>query len=193
MTTIGVCGFGRCGSTMMMHLLSEGGIPSHPQAAPISHETPFDVLESDPRCDGHAVKLLDSILRFPLPEGDWRFIWIDRDPTEQARSMVKFVAGIARVPLGPDAATLFRRSFVADRPVALRKLRKHGPILALRYEEALSSPQMIAQRVGRFLRPGGFDLDMYAASEAIHRRSPKCRPDLSFEASGLAIAEGVTA
>lgn len=180
--TIGVCGFGRCGSTMVMAMLNAGGCP--PVAG--SHSGTFEVanvaaaLQSPFALPGHAVKLLDAVLWDWLPSSpEWRFVWVDRDPTQQARSMVKFASLIMGRPLEPGAEQVFAASYTADRPVALAGLKRLGPVLVLRYEDVLADPLKAARALRRFWPT----LDTIAAAAVVHDRTGECRPDLAVERS----------
>ena len=191
--SVGVCGFGRCGSTMLMAMLDAGGIPpvvgssdrgyEHPDVPTLADLDPADL-------DRRAVKLLDAVLyREPLsrvlPTADWRFVWLDRKPGEQARSHLKFVQGVLGLPPRRGAVTALRDSYDRDRPRALARLRDLGPVLELRYEHVLRDPLAAAHVLRDFLWPvheGQFKI--WPASQAVHRRDGRCRPDLAFELDG---------
>ena len=192
---VGVCGFGRCGSTMVMEMLAAGGIPTVAGAHPRSHELTVDAphpLTAD-LLDGHAVKLLDQILHPVGPDTlvtrrdvGWRFVWLDRNPREQSRSHLKFTTALG-LPARPGAVTRLRRSYAEDRPVALDLLRAIGPVLELRYERVLRDPVDAAHQLRDFLWPlhdGHFKI--WPAQQAVHRRDGACLPDLAFELGGTA-------
>jgi hypothetical protein len=189
-TSIGVCGFGRCGSTMAMAMLAAGGIPLAAGSNPRSGE--LDDLDglSAVELAGRAVKLLDLVVRQPLPPANWRLIWLDRDPVQQAKSTVKFLRGIAGVDLRADAVDQLAASYMSDRPDALRRLRATGPVLVLEYERVLAQPKRAARRLALHVagvddltavRPSGLWFDVRAAAAVVHRRDGSCRPDLAFE------------
>lgn len=197
--TIGVCGFGRCGSTMLMAMLTAGGVRAVDGTSTHSGELPDLAAIANLTADqlaGRAVKLLDWTLRAPLPPAPaWSFVWIDRDRVQQARSTVKFLhaIGALRRPNddAPDGAherwaSDVRRtiltldaSYRRDRPRALAALRSAGPVVVLNYEQVLANPR----RAVRHLRRIAPNLDGPAAVAAVHQRDGKCRPDLTFEAS----------
>ena len=92
---IGVCGFGRCGSSMVTEMLAAGGVPLATTTNLTSYEIDLDALPNLGPDDfaGRAVKLLDMLHQgFTIPTDgiDWRFIWIDRNAREQALSIYKF-------------------------------------------------------------------------------------------------------
>ena len=192
--TIGVCGFGRCGSTMLMQMLAAGGIPMAPGSDPASGELPLDAFEAlrhgDPAdIAGTAVKLLDLPLRSPLPTAAaWRFVWLDRDPVEQARSHIKLLAlvdpDIAARTAQPWAFRDLVASYGRDRPRILGILRSVGPTVVLRYEQVLANPR----RAVRHLRALAPDIDGIDAAQVVHRRDGRCRPDLATEEAAAATA-----
>lgn len=181
MTAIGVCGFGRCGSTMTMAMLHAGGVPPIDGVNPISYEGD----PSDQPQPGRAIKLLDGAL-YDLPESPygWRFIWMDRDPQQQARSAVKFLAwlGIRGVNRRKLAS-----SYIADRPHALAALNRAGPVLELSYEWVLANPRGAAGHIARHLWPDVKGFDVRAAALAVHHRDARCLPHLQFE-QGVGVA-----
>lgn len=178
--TIGVCGFGRCGSTMVMAMLDAGGCPPVAGSQPGSYEL-VDILDayslSPDQLAGRAVKLLDhqADLGFPAARS-WRFVWIDRDSTEQARSVVKFLQSIG-MPTPDGLEQRLAHSYRTDRPGALGQLRRRGPVTVLRYERVLADPRKAAKR----LRHVWAGLDVLAAASAVHDRDSRCLPDLDFE------------
>jgi hypothetical protein len=182
---------------MAMAMLKAGGVPfvdgSHPDSGELTHLGP-DTLAAVRQ--GGAVKLLDWVLRVDLSSADWRFIWLDRDPHEQARSTAKFIAGFGfgdEIDVGVLAA-----SYGRDRPVALGRLRALGPVLVLGYERVLAQPKKAARQIGRFVagvdglgatRPTELWFDVKAAAAVVHQRDGRCRPDLAIEAGR---AQGTT-
>jgi len=178
--TIGVCGFGRCGSTMLMHALDVGGIPPLRGADPVSYECAL--TDAGQPLEGRAVKLLDQFLYAQLPEAEWRFIWLDRSAADQAASTRKFIKACGwPTPRGFEKKLI--RSYLRDRPLALAGLAKFGPVLELSYEDALGEPFSFMGEVADFV---GLPFDVKDAARSVHKRSPRCRPDLAFELSGEA-------
>lgn len=188
--TIGVCGFGRCGSTMAMSMLKAGGIPFVDGSDPDTGELSNLALDSlSMPLEGRAVKLLDWILCSDLPPANWRFIWLDRDPIEQAKSTAKFLAPLDVVDDGMDLQWL-ADSYNRDRPYALTLLRSVGPVLVLEYGRVLAQPKKAAKQIAMFL--AGSDgtspvpasnlwFDVRSSAVVVHRRDWRCRPDFAFE------------
>lgn len=186
---VGVCGFGRCGSSMAMAMLSEGGVPVAGVVSPGSYEL-VGGLEVAWSLDlnGRCVKLLDSVLYYGLPRASgWRFVWLDRDPIQQAISHVKFVKAIGLASTleadGGDARAVdqFAASYRRDRARAVAGLHAAGRVTKLRYEDVLADPRAAAERLRREVWP---TLDVDAAAAAVHDRDGACRPDLAYEATG---------
>lgn len=180
--TIGVCGFGRCGSTMVMAMLDAGGVKPVAGSAPLSYELPG--LEALEGCDlaGKTVKLLDGIQYYDLPEATWRFIWLDRDVKQQAKSFVKFGSAVLGdlFQAGADVEAAIAESYVRDRPTTLAGYRARGLLLTLRYEDVLARPLTAAAQIRRTVAP---QLDIERAASAVHVRTGECKPDLAFECS----------
>lgn len=193
MSAVGVCGFGRCGSTMLMAMLDAGGIPPVATADPGTYEHDPTVTLAAADYEGRAVKLLDGTIPRDLPRIGWRIVWLDRDPIEQARSFVKFARGILEIPLPPGSHLLVAATYGRDRPRSIARVAKLGPALTLAYEDVLADPRRAAAELGAHVADGRpFDVD--AAAAVVHRRDPSCAPDLSVEAAAseaAAAAAGV--
>lgn len=184
---VGVCGFGRCGSTMLMAMLDAGGCPPAGDVSHRSYELTADQPPTSITLIGHAVKLLE-LPSEPVPAAPaWRFVWLDRDLEQQAASQVKFLRAVApELLLRTDDMAARRQlmySYTRDRPKALGALRRLGPVLALDYERVLRGPRKTARLLRRDIWPA---LDVDAAAGVVHERDGTCRPDLSFETTGLA-------
>lgn len=186
---IGVCGFGRCGSTMVMEMLNAGGIRPVDGSQERSHELDSDVqdwlAQAPPQPADRAVKILDAVLRWPElvhARTDFDlFVWLDRDPIEQARSMLKLLryVGVTGRATVHDLAAGFAR----DRDRTLDILRAHptAHVVELSFEEVLADPWEGAVTLGAVLV-----LDVDAAAAVVHRRTGACKPGLLFEITGVA-------
>lgn len=176
-----VCGFGRCGSSLVMQMLAAGGLLVFAADYP-EYET-FYVLGLPQDRDwlhkahGHAVKIIDPINR--LSTGGWghpcRSIWLDRNPTQQARSIAKFMRHT--LPELPPMNRAGQRNFLhqmrRDRPQSLSLLRSMGPVLVLGFEAILADPRQAAKRLAVF---SGGGLDTKAMAAAVVPRRPECLP-----------------
>lgn len=183
---IGVCGFGRCGSTMVMSMLAAGGVPIAGGLTEPPYELPGVRKAWSLPLAGRAVKLLDSAQHYGVPPAAaWRFIWLDRDPIQQARSHIKFINIFMAAPTADDAVELFAASYKKDRQPLLDLLRRNGTVTILSYERVLADPSGTARKLSN-IYPG---LDADSAAATVHERDGICRPDLAVE---LAIASGGT-
>jgi hypothetical protein len=177
---VGVCGFGRCGSTMTMRMLDAGGLPPVAGSSSRSYELHGGVQRAwHTQLVGGAVKLLDSVLYFGVPPARaWRFVWLDRDPVQQATSQIKLIgAADPGAQFADDAVERLAQSYEADRPRALGELRRHGEVLVMQYERVLANPRKAAKQ----LRQAFPNLHLEEAAAAVHQRDGACRPDMSFE------------
>lgn len=142
---VGVVSFPRAGSSMTMRMLHAGGVEPVDGTQPGSYElSSFEAMLAA-RPAGYSIKLLDSFLQNPavLDTADsWKFIWLDRNPHQQARSQLKLMRTLAPgLPIiGGDAAGVLARSLRADRHRALSLLRARGPVLSLHFESILDEP-----------------------------------------------------
>ena len=84
-----VAGFGRCGSSLVMQMLAAGGMRTPYSSFP-SYEIPHGIKVLMGELYGGAVKILDPHVHQPPKGHVYRFIWLDRDPVQQAKSMAKF-------------------------------------------------------------------------------------------------------
>ena len=124
MSILLVCGFGHCGSSLVMQMLAAGGHPvtgtwpdfEGSKAASASSAAEWRAM------DGRAVKVLDLHER-PLPRGlAGRAVWLDRDPTQQALSQAKFLRWTMGIALDRHARRALAQSYRADRPAAIAAL-----------------------------------------------------------------------
>lgn len=183
-----VCGFARCGSSLVMQMLDAGGVPTVGEYP--AFEDDRTGLERDPewisRQRGKALKLLDP--QYPngrLMPGDYRIIWLDRDPRQQSRSQAKFAHLLMGLPINRKGRRALARSYATDLPVALKILIDRGPVLRLRFEDILADPAAAARRIREHVGVGRV-ADMAAQVKA---RSSKCAPSLSMELSLIAQCE----
>lgn len=192
-----VAGFGRCGSSLVMQMLAAGGMPTPYSEFP-SYEIDFartQVLMQ--ALEGGAIKVLDPHVNRPPVGPVYRWIWLDRDPVEQAKSMVKFwkaamIDAPSDLPAFPeftgDQIAKVAESFKRDRPQAngvMLKYTQCSGILKLRFEDILLDPPWAAYSLSKFC---GGNLDEGKMVAAVHPRSPECLPYL-LELEQIAEAE----
>lgn len=188
-----IVGFGRCGSTMLMRMLRAGGIPFADGAHPQSGEHPGspEALIASVQA-GTVAKLLNpSYLDMPLPAtaADWVFLWLDRDPIQQARSWAKVCVLFGMDRPSPMNQYEVRTQWVADREVIMAELP--GRVHTFRYEQFIERPLMAALAVSDALPE--YNLDVFAMAAVVHDRKPECRPDLSSEDALAFDGDGETA
>ena len=174
-----VCGFGRCGTSLLMQMLAAGGMAVHGEypayedpAARGGNSALFDTLP------GKAIKLLDEPALHSLSGCYlYDFVWLDRNEREQAFSACKLLAAAGH-PLPRGAAKVLTRSYWRSRPGLLAHLRAllGSRLLRLRFEDVLAEPLRAAETLIHFL--GQPQLDRYEMVEQVRPRSPKCYPGL---------------
>ncbi len=177
---------------MTMKMLDAGGIRPIAGSTTGAYELVggLDGLASMPPrvFAGRAVKLLDYGQWYSrLPDGiEWRFVWIDRDPLEQARSNVKFLSLLAPELMvdAAEATERFAESYVADRQRLLDWYLVRGDVLVSSFEAILADPAAEAARFAEFLPT----LDPVAAAAVCISRSASCAPDLAVELAITGVA-----
>lgn len=169
-----VAGLGRCGTSMMMSMLAAGGVPVTGSAPDYEvdrvSQSPIDVM--------WLRSLGDSVVKVLDPHRVWprhfpaRFIWMDRNAKEQARSQRKFLRAIGYSARSSALAAALRK----DRARSLLALAEYTRLL-ISFEEAINAPLATAERL-RIYFP---EIDVNAAAATVLARSPCCAPDLSIE------------
>lgn len=168
---------------MLMRMLDAGGIKAHdafyPCYEPIEPKTAPVDREWLSQATGKAVKILDP-LRWGLPAGlPYACVWLDRDPTQQARSAVKYNRQFLGNHANRKNLQAFRAKFKRDRPKQLALIRKRqgSEPLVMRYEDVLRNPEAAAKTLAAYFRGFGFELDADAAGRVVHERDPECQQD----------------
>lgn len=178
-----VSGLSRCGTSLMMQMLSAAGLP----CAGSFPDFEVDAVSSGPVSRdfmqahaGHAAKRLDP-QRAPTPAGaPFVSIWLDRDPLEQARSQVKFLHLMGGEPL-PNRAQLRRwaAGLRRDRGDAVRAIAGQ-PMIVVRFEDLVTIPLPTAQRVAGWLSPW-LTVDAQRMAAAALPRPAACQPAMEIE------------
>lgn len=182
-----VCGFGRCGSSLTMQMLSRGGYPTTGEW-PAFEDERSDVgtfssawlLEQK----GKAVKLLNPKL-FNFPKADYKFIWLDRNPTEQAKSSLKLLRIMSNIRENKGDIESIANGYNKDRQENISHINKlttsmDSGLMFVRFENLLINPRHEAVRMEKFL---GVDLDIDAMEDALILRSIEAKEDMSIELS----------
>ena len=185
-----VCGFPRCGSSLVMQMLAAGGLPCvgrYPAFEEPAHVYPGDLDAAWFSAQvGRAVKVLDPINARPPGGVRYRAIWLDRDLGEQTKSWSKFGQGVGLLdsPLARPARRALAASFVRDRPRSLRLLESLGAATyLLTFESILGHPERSAYAIDMHLG-GGLDVAKMAAVPL--KRDAACRPDMAIELALIA-------
>lgn len=176
-----VAGLSRCGTSLVMQMLARAGFPIfEPHIAQYpAFEHPYTLQPMTNYkwlfgARGTAIKVLDPHIN-KLPDGvPFKVIWLDRDPTHQAASSLKFLnaAGIS-VPISRESIRNMTRSLRNDRPRALRAIHNlRGKTLMLTFEDLIEKPQATATSIAAFV---GIDAaQVPAMSSQVVKRTAEC-------------------
>ena len=190
-----VSGFGRCGSSLVMQMLEAGGMPM------VGQYPAFEDGRASPKhgdlawllgYPGRAVKLLDpQLFDIPRAASPYCVIWCSRDYQEQARSQVKFARLMLGVPTNRHHVRAFARSYVDDKPAAVRSLIAGGcgPLLDIPFEKTLARPHDVAAELVEHCNH--LPLNLNAMAAVVRQRSPLCAPGLEMELSLIAGREAM--
>lgn len=178
-----VSGLGRCGTTMVMHMLAAGGAPVVGRAPGYEVDQAAHIpLDRDwlLSLEDRAVKVLDPHRGWGR-QCDARVIWLDRDMREQAKSQVKFLRMVAGVQVPKSAWKSMKSGLRSDRSKSLRVLPSERMMMS--FEDIIADPERAALMFAKWF--DGFDVA--AAVAVVKRRSPECAPSMDME-SALAAA-----
>ncbi len=180
MKTILVCGLGRCGSSLVMQMLSAGGYPTagtwpdfEDEATMAPNPTRADWYKIN---QGKAIKVLDAHLNPPPAGLDYRVIWLDRHPMEQAKSIIKFASVILHGEIRTNRAQArgIEKALKRDRLMAMNLLGGLSPaLLRLDFEHVIARPSNVAAVLAVFVETV-MDLNRMAA--VVRKRGPDCLP-----------------
>lgn len=184
-----VCGFCRCGSSLVMQMLDASGIPTIGEYP--DFEDNRTGLDRDPQWiaaqHGKALKLLDP--HYPdgrLIPGNYKIIWLDRDHKQQATSQAKFARFMLGIPMDRSTIRALASSYRKDLPVALKILRDRGPVLRLRFEDILNDTFNAASRIHKHLGDGCIE-NMVSQ---VRTRPVECAPGMDMELTLIQEREG---
>lgn len=176
-----VCGFPRCGSSLLMNMLHVGGMDVvADNYSSYEEERTLELpLRSDwiAECSGKAIKVLEPHQN-KLPDSyPYQFIWLNRNPLEQAKSQMALLEAIGvqgLINAAPKAAVrTLADSIRRDQPKVLRLLRSYSnsQLIELSFETLVTRPEVVVARLSR-LYPFLIGSRMLTVVE---RRSPKCQ------------------
>ena len=199
--TLFVAGLGRCGTTLVMHMLAAGGAPVIGQAPGYERFTLPELGEPAALAAvrGHAVKVLEPHRMGPrhplLALRPRHAILLSRDTSEQAKSQIHFVRTLAEASLQqpgilyshrPDNRALRRglqAAIIRDQAKAGAALRSAGvPVTPLAFERIITHPADMADRLAFQLRPW-WRLDAAAMAAVVRERDPAWSGSLDHAAA----------
>lgn len=175
---IAVVGFSRCGTSLLMRMLHQGGIPvvadnhhSYEDDRANLMNAEFNFLRE---CQGKAVKLLLAD-EMKLPELPYDFIWCRRSAREQALSQLKFlkhVGGLSGIRMELEWPRL-AQGISRDTLPAQAKLRNlpGARLCEVWFERVLAYPRDEAHKLGLWL---GKALDVDAMVAQVKPRTAQC-------------------
>ena len=176
-----VAGMGRCGTSLMMQMLSACGVrclgdwPDFEVDQVMQESFDNEWLASLASC---AVKILDPArLKVKRPFGSL-LIWLDRDPAQQAKSQMKFLEAHG-VPV--DRTRRAWRAAAADlRNDRYRHRNAIGAYLersmSVTFEDLVTKPDNVADRVSVFLAPHGYAVSPWRMVAQVKPRHSDCLP-----------------
>lgn len=162
-----VCGHGRCGSSLVMQMLNKGGIKTTGEYPAFEDERYQGAGEELPI--GKAVKIIDPH-EFMPPRSNCRWIWLDRNHKEQAKSTVKFMKAMTGFSLDSGAWKAIAASYPTDTKKCMQIIKNlGGNLLRLSFEDILENPIKQARKIESFIE--GFDAAK--ASQVVIKRDAK--------------------
>lgn len=171
--TIVIAGLGRCGSSLVMQMLSASGLPTtgeypdfEDERVALSRTSDFNAAE----WQGKAVKLLD-LHRYNLNLENSRIVWLSRNERVQAQSISKFGHLMGGLPeYGRSQRRALERALIQDGVKCRRIIEASGqPFMAIRFEDLITRPAEAAERLAEFV--GGDAIKMAAV---IRKRGTEC-------------------
>jgi hypothetical protein len=167
-----VSGLTRCGTSLLMQMLSAGGFPI------VGGHMGWPAFEHDvnvggkplPRGTVGALKWLDPHRERP-PKAQLS-VYLQRDKAEQSRSIGKFLRAIG-VPVDRGFEAASAADLRADEPVAIRALEAVGPVLVATFEDMVTFPMAI---VAAIEKRTGQSIDVNRAMSAFRARGKACLP-----------------
>ena len=182
-----IAGLGRCGSTMVMHMLAAGGQPCEgtPPAFEVEEAISIDRSWFN-SLRGKAVKVLNP-QHVGIPDDvPRRTIYLERRVEEQAKSICKMLSlgGGAPVP-SSRYRRLMQNSLIRDNKTARALMRQPtgsnctSQLLVMQFEEILAHPRESARKLAMMAMVDTFDIG--AAAAVVQQRSPFCATDMAIE------------
>ncbi len=176
-----VAGIGRCGSSLVMQMLSAAGVPTIGSYPDFEDDLNLRLPDLDAqrevamRAPGHAMKLLDPHLHAPPVGYEYSTIFLTRHPVEQAKSMLKLVGERNNRNARRAMETIVRRDTGIARAAVARI--STDQFYNLPFEHLIHDPLGSAQAIARYLhRYRDKPLDVEAMAKCVRRRPASCLP-----------------
>jgi|GEM_PF-1480634 len=178
-----VTGVQRCGASLIMHMLDAGEFPviandfltyESRLAAGLPKEKQW--LGS---ARGQAVKILDILNARPPAAYAFDFILVERDPKQNARSVIKTMAASRQISpkeeLDEALSERIKGNLAARHQEILSYLKRYNGcrILPVSFDETLNDPKKTAADINAFL---GGNLNESGMANAVIPRPPECLP-----------------
>lgn len=183
MEIIIISGLGRCGSSLTMQMLNAAGIPCNGKY-PAFEDDRGSLSSPDPKWlknqQGRATKILLPYM-YPFLPGNYKFIWVDRTPIEQAKSQAKFAhMFVQQEKTREDLASnikMFFHAYEKDKKRSFKTMKKLGLILPITFEDLIMSPEKTAKQICDFLNIP-FKQEMV---DVVISRSPEATLNMDIE------------
>jgi hypothetical protein len=179
-----VCGFGRCGSSLLMQMCFHAGLRvagNWPEFEPVKMASlMFDgakPIPADPmdewveRVD--ALKLLEPADN-PIRPGRYRVIWLDRNMEEQAKSWGKLRRNKMNKHSNRKAVGVMKKHMMRNRDRQVKAAERIGecPPLMMRFEDIITNPLAAACALRDFSERPHLDVERMASG--VLKRKPQC-------------------
>lgn len=171
-----VCGFGRCGSSLVMQMLYEAGIDCSGHWPSFEDGRATKLLPDDhswlSEYEGKALKVLDPLRCLPpWLRLDCKSIWLSRNPRQQAKSWAKVQRKLGYKP-SRDSVNKHSR-WMRDRAARSRALLQAvaGSVLYLDFERILDKPESEATLLAAYIDKQHM---VHRMAQCVVRRPAKC-------------------
>jgi len=176
-----ISGLGRCGSSMVMQMLTLGGMkPTGDAVLPFLEDSRTQRLPNNPDwlkdlTSDHVIKILGPD-RLKLPS--WfrcKGIWLKRNTKEQVKSAIKYQAVRFGRAGFEDAELSKRMRTKTKKGIKNLKAITDNNYICMTFEKILEDPRAAANWLAQFIN---LPLDTKNMVSAVIKRSPKCLVDL---------------
>ena len=178
--TIIVTGLGRCGTSLVMQMLSAAGIPTVGTYPDFEDDLVLDLPALDAqrefasRCQGRAVKIIDPHLHAPPIGLDYRTIFLTRHPVEQAKSILKLAGDRSNRQARRAMETSVRKDTII---ASMAAAQIEGRYYNMPFEHLIHDPIGSAEAIAKYIwRHGQPLLDVEAMARCVRRRPATCLP-----------------